>query len=219
MMNILIQYPHVIVMVLWFAIVACAILRYANYIFFTKVSWRALVTVAVSVHFGYGVLLTWGQYVQWGSDSVTKVFLEQPLPKVVPLTPFLEWLRPAFEQQLGYFMFYVFGHFWVNIILVLGLAGAFAMLLKLRAYYRPTNFKEGEIAMITLALLVAGWPGIIVAVPLAFIFAIVSSIFSSVFFNVSRIHLAPAFLVAAPVALISGITILKFAGLYTLLKL
>ena len=219
MTYIFIQYPHIIAMVVWFIITVLSLLRYFNYQIFARISWKALLIVAVVLHIGYASLLTWGQYTQWGSDSITKVFLNQPLPQTVPLTPVLAWARPALEQPLGYFIFYVFGHFWISTILLFGIAGFFGMLLKLRSYYRPWNFKEGEIVVITLALLVSGWPGVIVLLPLAFVFAIIFSVVSSTFYGVSRIYLAPAFLVAAPVALFLGITILKFTELYTLFKL
>ncbi len=211
--------PQVIVGIIWLLIVVVALFRYIEFSFFTRVSWKWLVVVAVVLRIGYGATLTWLQYAQWESSSFTQTFLTQPLSKEAPLPLLLEWVRPSLEQPLGYFIFYVFGRFWINIIIILGLAGFFAALLKLRAYYRPWNFKEGEILAITLSLLVSGWPGVIVLLPLAFIFAIIFSVISSTFYGVSRIYLTPAFLVAAPVALLYGAAILKFVGLYALLKI
>lgn len=204
-------------MVLSFLIAVVALARYFEYSFFARVSWQWLVVGSIALHVLYGALLTWGQYAQWETSPFG--FLTQPLAKEAPLPLLLEWVRPSLEQPLGYFIFYAFGHFWINIMIIFGLAGFFALLLKLRAHYRPWNFKEGEIMAITLSLLVSGWPGVIVLLPLAFIFAIIFSVVSSTFYGVSRIYLTPAFLVAAPIALIYGVAILKFVGLYALLKI
>lgn len=204
-------------MVLWTLIALVALARYFDCSFFARISWRSLVVIAIVLHVVYGALLTWGQYMQWEASPLG--LLSQPLPKEAPLPWVMEWSRSSLEQPLGYFAFYAFGRFWTNILIVFGLAGFFAILLKLRAYYRPWNFKEGEIMAITLSVLVAGWPGSIVLLPLAFTFAIIFSIISSTFYGVSRIYLTPAFLVAAPVALLFTAPILKFLKLYTLLKI
>lgn len=219
MIQILIQYPHIIITVLWFLVSVSALLRYARYSFFSRVSWRALVVGAVVLHVVYIMLLTWGQHAQWASNPFTQTFLSKPLDPTVPLPFLLEWSRSFLEQPLGYFTFYVFGRFWLNVIILFGLTGFFVTLLLLRAYYRPFNFREGEIAAITLALLISGWPGVVVLLPLAFFFAVIFSIISLMLYRVSRIYLAPAFLVAAPIALVAGPFVLKFFKLYTLFKL
>lgn len=218
-MNILIQYPHIVVLALWFLVSLLALLRYFNYPPIARLSWKMLLLSAIVLHVAYGLFLTWGQYVEWQSTPFTKTFLTQPLPSTVPLPFFLEWARPLFEHGPGYFAFYALGRFWINILIILGLTGFFAMLLKLRAYYRPWNFKEGEILAISLALLISGWPGVVVLLPLAFLFAVVFSIISSTMYGISRTYLTPAFLVAAPVALLLGTFILKSVKLYTLLKI
>lgn len=219
MMQILLGYPHIIFLILWFGFFLLVFLRYLNYGWCARLSWKFLVVTAVALHLAYGVLLTWGQYVTWGGNPATRVFLEQPLPREVPLVAFLESARPLLEKPLGYFVFYAFGRFWVSIILLLGLTGFFATLLKMRAYCRPDNFRADEIAMITLALLISGWPGIIVLVPLSFCFAVVFSFFSSFFLRIPKVHLAPSFLFAAPLSLALGVPVLKFLELYTTLKL
>ena len=105
------------------------------------------------------------------------------------------------------------------VILQLFLEQFFVFLLKLRARYRPTNFAENDILAIAVAVLVSGWPGVVLLIPFGFLCAIVVSIFARVRYGIERVYLPPAFLIASPFALAFSVPILKYIHLYTLLKL
>lgn len=219
MLNFLVNYPHVIMLVVWLCVAVILFLRYFKVWRFARISWTWILVGVVALHLVYAVLLTWGQYVEWGKMPFTKTLLAQPLPTPTPLAGALEWARPLFNQPGGYFAHMVFMKFYLNIIVLFALVGFFAMLLKLRAYYRPYNFQEGEVVAISVALLVAGWPGVIVLLPFGFTLAIVFSLASLLLFKTLRTYLAPAFLVLLPIVLVWGVPFLKATNLYTLLKL
>ena len=218
--NILINYPHILALIVWIIIALVAIARYVKVSFFARVSWGWLIAFTIAFHFGYAGLLTWGQYHIWSapSNDFGKSLLSSPLPAETPLPIFLEWVRPHLARPLGYFAFDVFMRFFFNIIILIGLAGLFALFLKLRARYRPINFGENDIAAITLAVLVSGWPGVIVLIPLGFLCAILISLGMRMFRGAERIYLPPAFLLAAPIAITWGVPILTYFHLYSLLK-
>lgn len=185
-----------------------------------NISYRWLVAIAFSVHILYGIFATWGQYVVWerGSDF-TRTLLSSPLPVETPLPVFLEWIRPFFAGEYGYFVFYTFNEFFLSTVALLVVVGLFWLFLVVRAQYRPINFREGDIMLIVLALLIAGWPGVIILLPFGLIFAVILSVWAGMMYGAERIPLPPAFLLASPFALIFGIRILTLLDLYPLLKL
>ena len=221
MTNILLSYPHIIALVMWIIIALVAVARYFKVSVFARASWGWLIAFTIAFHFGYAGLLTWGQYHVWAApgNDFGKSLLSSPLPTETPLPVLLEWVRPYLARPLGYFAFDVFMRFFLNIVILLCLAGLFALLLKLRARYRPINFAESDISAIVLAVLVSGWPGVIVLIPLGFLCAILISIGMRVFRGVERIYLPPAFLLVAPIAITWGIPILNYFHLYSLLKI
>ncbi len=221
MISILISYPHIIALVIWTIIALVAVLRYFNISIFVRVSWGWLIVLTIVLHFAYAGLLSWGQYYVWSASSneFGQTLLSAPLAKEAPIPALLEWVRPHLEQPLGYFTFYVFTKFFLRMIILFGLTGLFVIFLKIRARYRPMNFAENDIASIALAVLLSGWPGVIVLIPLGFLCAIIFSLGARIFYGTERIYLPPAFLLAAPFALAFGGIVLTYFNLYSLLKL
>ncbi len=217
--HILMNYPHIIALVVLASVSLVALLRYFNISFFARVSWMWLFVFVVVFYIVYGSLLSWGQYVRWEGSDMTRAFLTQPLAKEVPLPMFFEWTRPLLEGQGGYFKFYVFGRFFLSSIVLFFVAGLFVFILRLRAKYRPLNFAENDISAIAIAVLVSGWPGVIVLIPLGFLCAIIISVAVRALYGTEHIYLTPAFLIASPFAITFAIPILKYLNLYTLLKL
>ena len=207
---------EVAVWVVFFFIVA---VRYLRPLWVRNFSYGWLVGIAVSLHVLYGIFATWGQYVVWGKSEFTKVFLSSPLANEVPFPSYLEFLRPLFEGDNGYFTFYSFQHFFLSTIALLIVVGLFLLFLVVRSRAHPINFREGDIMLIVLAMLISGWPGVIVLLPIGLLLAIVLSIGARVFYGIERIPLPPAFLLASPVALIYAVPILTALSLYPLLKL
>lgn len=207
---------EIAVWVIFFFVVA---VRYLRPFWVKNISYNWLVGIAVSLHILYGIFATWGQYVVWSKSEFTKVFLSSPLSSDVPFPSYLDFLRPLFDGANGYFAFYSFQHFFLSTIALLIVVGLFLLFLVVRSRTNPINFREGDIMLIVLAMLISGWPGVIVLLPIGLLSAIVLSIGARIFYGIERIPLPPAFLLAAPVALIYAIPILTALNLYPLLKL
>jgi hypothetical protein len=219
MVNILMNYPHIIALAVFGGVAFVSLLRYFSVSIFARVSWKWLFVFVVVFYLSYGALLSWGQHFRWEGSALTRDLLVQPLSKDVPLPSLLEWTRPILEKEGGYFKFYAFGHFFLSSIFLFLVTGLFVLVLKLRARYRPINFAENDISAIAIAVLVSGWPGVIVLIPLGFLCAIIISLVSRVLYGTERVYLPPAFLIASPIALAFTVPILKYIHLYTLLKL
>ena len=142
-----------------------------------------------------------------------------PLSSEVPFPVYLEWARPFFEQQYGYFVLYSFQHFFLSTFALFIVTGLFYLFLVARARYRSFNFREGDIMLIVVAMLVSGWPGVMVLLPIGFVCAVLLSIVARILYGIERIPLPPAFLFAAPLALIFAVQILTTFHIATILKL
>lgn len=204
---------------IWLLFFSIVVIRYVRPQLLKNISYGLLACVAIVLHLLYGILATWGQYVVWGKSEFTRILLSSSLSPEVPFPFLLEWMRPFFGGAHGYFAFYSFQNFFLSTVALLVVTGLFYVFLVTRARYRAHNFREGDIMLILLAMLISGWPGIIVLLPMGFVFAVILSIISRIFYGIERIPLAPAFLFSAPIALIYAIPILTTLNLYPLLKL
>ncbi|MFZ2303843.1 MAG: hypothetical protein WAV98_03600 [Minisyncoccia bacterium] len=207
---------EVAVWVVFFFVVA---VRYLRPYLVKNISYGWLVGIAVSLHVLYGIFATWGQYVVWSKSEFTKVFLSSQLTNEVSFPSYLEFLRPLFDGTNGYFVFYSFQHFFLSTIALLIVVGLFMLFLAVRSRTHPINFREGDIMLIALAMLISGWPGTIVLLPVGLVSAILLSIGARFIYSIERIPLPPSFLLAAPIALIYAVPILTAFNLYPLLKL
>lgn len=218
-MNFIFANLNTITLVIWLAFFCIVATRAFRSAWIKDISYGWLVCAAVNLHLLYGALATWGQYSAWGKSEFTKIFLSTPLSKEVPLPMYFEWARTFFEYPHGYFVFYSFQHFFLSTIALLIIVGLFYLFLVARARYRSFNFREGDIMLIVLAMLISGWPGVIVLLPIGLACAILLSLCARIFYGIERIPLPPAFLLAAPIALLFAIPILTVFHLYPLLKL
>lgn len=219
MMDFLIIHSTNITLGVWVVVSALIVLRYFELSFMKRVPWWSLVVFVVLINILYVVFLGVGQYAMWSANEFTRAFLTEPLAGDVPLPWILESFRGWFSGPLGYFSFYVLGRFVWSLLILFGVALLAYALLVIRKHYRPSNFKEGDIGAIVLAVLVSGWPGVIVLIPLGFMIAVFVALIAKIFYGIERTYLPPAFLVAAPIAMVFGTEILKALNLYTLLKL
>ena len=210
---------NVIEVAVWITFFFIVAVRYLRPFWVKNISYGWLVAGAVAIHLLYGIFATWGQYVVWGKSEFTKVFLASPLTGEVAFPAYLDFLRPLFDGSNGYFAFYSFQHFFLSAIALFIIVGLFLLFLLARSRTHPVNFREGDIMLIVLAMLISGWPGVIVLLPIGLVSAILLSIGARVFYGIERIPLPPAFLLAAPVAIIYAVPILTALNLYPLLKL
>lgn len=198
----------------------CVVLvRFLRPLWVKNVSYRWLILGAVVLHIFYTVFVTWGQYHIWVTASeFTRALLALPLPGEAPLPTILEWVRPYFSHSLGYFAYYAFGRFFFSVIMLFVVTGIFYAIFKF-LYVRRNNDEEQLPELLCVLMLIVGWPGIVVFIPLGFIIAILFSLSALIFFKKNQISLAPAFLFATPIVLIGAKTILAFLHLYPLLKI
>lgn len=219
-MNFIFSNLNTIILAVWLVFFFAVIARAFRPSWVGNISYRWLVAVAIGIHLLYGAVATIGQYRAWATaNDITRALFSAPLSAEVPLPVYLEWSRTLFEYPHGYFVFYSFGHFFLSTIALLIIVGLFLLFFVVRSRTHPINFREGDISMIVLAMLISGWPGVIVLLPIGFICAVLLSLVARAAYGVERTPLPPAFLLAAPLALLLAPQILATLNLYNLLKL
>lgn len=163
---------------------------------FNKI-YKLLPIVLIFFYVFYASIETIAQYYVWSHDSFSKLFL------------------PPY-QDLSYFVFYSFGRFWLNVILTVGLGFVFYILLKRLSRYREGLFKDDERELGFSAALLAGWPGVVVFVPLVFIITIILSTIRSLIFKLKTTTLGFALLLSPLIILIWGGELITFLHLSVL---
>ncbi|MEK7148536.1 MAG: hypothetical protein AAB770_01325 [Patescibacteria group bacterium] len=202
-----------IFLAVWSVLIILVALRFFYPAWVKNVSYTWFVVAAISIHFFYGALVTWGQYYVWANgNTFTQSLLSAHLPVEAPLPSAIEWTRPYFEQPLGYFSYYVFGRLWLNIIILFLISGFFYSVLKLWSFYKGGFLPNGPEIILAL-LLISGYPGILVLVPLGFIMSIIW--FTILYFKnrttvVPPMYIEPVFLIATPAVLFFSKTILSY---------
>lgn len=141
------------------------------------------------------------QYYVWEKNPLTKMLLVQPLSAEVPIPVFVQ--KIFFDNPRGYFLYYAWGHFFLNMFLSLFSAILFYFILIFLRKYRERFFGEGEIILGTLMTLLVGWPNVVLFVPLALILTVLFSIARRIFWSENYTTLGWSFLV-------SGCAILAF---------
>lgn len=219
-MNFIFSNLNTITLVVWLAFFFIVTVRTFRTSGVGNISYRWLVVVAIGIHLLYGAVATFGQYRAWATaNDITRALFSAPLSGEVPLPTYLEWSRFLFEYPHGYFVFYSFGHFFLSTVALLVIVGLFLLFLVVRSRTHSINFREGDISIIVLAMLISSWPGVIVLLPIGLVSAVLLSAGARVFYGIERIPLPPAFLLAAPLALLFAKPILAAFHLYNLLKL
>lgn len=218
-MNFIFANLNIITLVTWLTFFCVVMVRTLRPSLIKNLSYGLLVLVAASLHLLYGAVATWGQYRAWMSSDLTRLFLDMPLSSEVPFPLYLEWVRPFLENIHGYFAFYSFQNFFLSTMVLFIAVGLFFSFLILHARIQPNSFSKGDIILVVLAMLISGWPGVVVLLPIGFVCAVLISLISRIIYGIEHISLPPAFLVAAPIALLLAIPILTAFDLYPLLKL
>ncbi|MBI5400878.1 MAG: hypothetical protein HZB12_02080 [Candidatus Yonathbacteria bacterium] len=219
-MNFIFANIDTIAIAVWLAFFVLVVVRTLRPALVKNVSYKLFVGLALGLYLLYGVVATWGQYRAWATSSdISRALLASPLTSEVPFPSYLEWTRPLFDHTHGYFWFYSFQHFFLSTIALIIIVGLFLLFLVVRSRTHPINFREGDIMLIVLAMLISGWPGVIVLLPIGLVSAILLSIVARIFYGIDRITLPPAFLLAAPFALIFATPILTAIHLSSILKL
>jgi hypothetical protein len=191
----------------WAIFLVIVTIRFFRPEWMANISFAKLAIFAIGIHLLYGLFVTWGQHHVWayGTD-VTKALLSLPLPKQVPI---YEWIRPLFTRNGGYFAFYAWSHYWLDITLTLVLSGVLWQIFKVWASRRGNFLDDGPDLLLVL-MLVAGsisFRGIILLLALGFAAALLS--FGYAYYKKERVVLIePAFIVATYLTLALARTLL-----------
>lgn len=138
------------------------------------------------------------QYYVWEKHPLK--LTSQPLSANVPVFPFFR--KIFFEGPHGYFLYYAWEHFLLNAFLSLLIAIAFYYFLAFLQKYRGRFFGNGEVLLGTLMTLVAGWPNVLLFVPVALILTVVFSIVRRIVWGEHYTMLGWSFLVSGCVILL-----------------
>ena len=165
----------------------------------------------------YAVILSVAQYYTWSQSEFTAILINSPLSSEIPLSGFLRNnLSFILDSKLGYFLFYSWGHFWMNALLIIAVAFAFYGFLKVLKKHNNRFFYEGETELGLLLALIVGWPSFVVFVPLVFLSVILVSIFRGLYLKEAYTTLGAPMLLAALITMIFGSNLISALGLTVL---
>lgn len=163
----------------------------------------------------YASAQTLTQYLVWRSDPFTRVFLEQGISESSPIAESIRFF-PFFFSKMGYFLFYAYARFWLNVFIVLACVGAFWLFLRALKRWKERFFEDGEIALGALAVAIVGWPHFLVFLPVVLLSVVLVSVFKLVFRKEAYTTLGAPFLLAILLTFLFGTQILKITGLWVL---
>ncbi len=171
------------------------VLALLKYIFrsqpFSVISYKSLVVSSISFRVFYAILLTVSQYYIWSKQEFTKFLVDSP----------------------GYFIFYSYGRFWLNVFIAVGVAFAFYLFLKFLKKYQERFFEEGETELGFLTALIVGWPNFVIFIPLVFISVVLISLFRRLVLKEVYTTLGWPFLIAVLITLILGDRLIQILNL------
>lgn len=160
----------------------------------------ALAALAAAGRLVYASVASAGQFYLWAGNDFTRALLTLPsdgkIPTLLHAIPFLT------ESSLGYFLVYSWGRFWLNPLLAILLAAAFYFFLLALMRRNERFFEDGETELGLFAALLAGWPGFLIFLPLAFASVAALSLVRRFYFK------EPYTTLGAPLLLAAGITLL-----------
>lgn len=207
-LNFVFSNLNAIVLGIWIIFLIILAIRFFRPAWVKNISFLKLVFIAIGLNIFYGLFVSWGQYYVWSHGNfITKDLLTLPLPKTTPLL--MEWIRPLYEHHWGYFLHYVIGRVWTNILVSFLISGAFYLLFKFWNFYRGGFLEQGPELLLAL-MLVSGFPDVMVLVPLGFIFTIL--LFTFYYFKKGHkiVDIEPAFIFATLFALLFTNIILAY---------
>lgn len=182
-------------------------------VFLKRVKILLWATLGFRVFYALAASIT--QYIVWSKNPMTRVFLESGIRRDSPIAPSLEKF-PFLFGKLGYFLFYSYGRFWLNVIIVFACVFVFWWFLKLLRKWKERFFEDGEIELGAFCVALIGWPAFVLFLPIAFISVIFISIFRLLFMKEKLTTLGAPFLVAVLLVLIWGQQLLWLTGLSVL---
>lgn len=160
------------------------------------------------------VFFTWSQWYVWHVSRPELLTL--PLATDLKL---LGWLKAfSFLKSVvgGYFIFYSFGHFWFGSLIALTLATLWWLVLKLLARRRPEALLPEELSLAWITAAIAGWPGIVLFVPMVLVFTVIGTLYFMARKIDSRLPVGWPMLAGALIVFFAGAYLVKFLSLEVL---
>ena len=179
----------------------------------SKISYKALVSAVLGFKILSSSLATLAQYYVWSSNEFTKFLLDKNAIDLSVLESFSGKLFWIFNNKFGYFLFYSWGRFWLEIVASLLIAAVFYLFLLLLRKYRDSFFEEGETKIGFLLALTVGWPNFIIFLAMSFLSVVVVSIIRFLFFKKAYTTLGAPFLVSALITILTGNYFIGILGL------
>lgn len=178
--------------------------------------YKQLIAAAIVFRVVYASLLMVAQYYVWAQNRFTQILLDTPLDRT--LEPILKSWFLIFQTPSGYFFFYSFIHFWVNVLFSVAAAFLFYLFLRSLKKYRERFFDYGEVELGFLAALLAGWPHFVPFLIFAFFLVVIVSLFRRITLGELYTTLGLPFLLAALIVLVWGDPLVQLFRL-TVLKI
>lgn len=166
----------------------------------------------LSFRVAQAIFLTVGQYYIWVNDNLGKAFLNSPLTDAVPIDNIFK-NSFIFQNKFGYFIFYSYGRFWLNVIVVLIYSAVFYFFLKLLQKHKERFFEKGEAELGLISSLLVGWPNFVIFLPLVFVFVVIISVGRRIFLKEFYTTLGLPLLFTAGIVILFGEKIIHILNL------
>lgn len=181
--------------------------------YFSKLNYKFLIWLVLGFKVLYALIETFSQYYIWSGNKFTKLLLDQNIADFNIVKESFGGLSWIFNNRFGYFIFYSWGRFWLEIVVTLIAAVAFYLFLVFLKKHKERFFEDGETELGFLLSLMVGWSNFIVFLPLVFVSVILVSIFRRLVFGEMYTTLGVPFLLAALVVLLVGRYLVDILGL------
>lgn len=161
----------------------------------------------------YPSLITVAQYQIWNRNPFTRQLLNLPLGADVPVPTIFRNFYALFPLEKTYFVNYAFGRFWIGGLITLMLAGLIYVFFKLIRKVRPLAISELDIILLTIGVIMAGWPGLLIFVPLTLVFLALFSIYNKLRRSIRQTPIKWPILLAIITVLVLQKPIIEFFNL------
>jgi hypothetical protein len=171
--------------------------------------YRTLAKGVIGFFVAYALIATVVQYTVWNESDFTRILL------TVPITDMFDGALGdmLFDNPLGYFLFFSWGRFWLEVVFTFISAALFGLFLRALRRYNDRFFADGEVELGYVLALIVAWPGNVLFVGLTFFTVVFVSLFRMFFLRETYTTLGYPFLLAAIIVLVWQDPLLSLMGL------